>query len=198
MNQYLRKLHRFGYSPSKFLVIAGLLSSIVFQRKYFLKKCDRSTIKSIIKRIDRALFEDPFLRMINNLGMNELFVLIVAAKFDSTKDAEFNFEIVYQTIQNVQRQDHMNLIVDKHVYYQCYRQLIAMKFLTPISTANKINIGHSSANILSKIFHANFDMVRLNKRTDGAEILRYIAQNVKEKPSWIESWLLNNKTHICL
>ena len=198
IKQYLRKLHRFGYSPSRFLVIAGLLSSIVFQQKYFMKKCPRSTIKGIIKQIDGALFEDPFLRMINNLGMNQLFVLIVAAKFDSTKDAEFNFEIIYRTIQNVQRQDHMNLVVDKHVYYQCYRQLIALKFLTPISTANKINIGQSSTNILSKIFHANFDMVRLNKRTDGADILRYIAQNVKEKPSWIESWLLNNKTHICL
>ena len=199
MDKFLRRLHRFGYPPSKFLVIAGLLSSTVFQKKYFLKKLDGAAIKGIIKQIEDALFEDPFLRMIKNLSVTELFVLIVAAKFDTTKDAQFNFEIIYQTVQNVQRQDHMMQVMDKHVYYQCYRQLMAMKFITPISTANKINIGrHSASNILSKIFHANFDMVRLNRRTDGSEILKYIGQNIRGLPSWIESWLLNQKTHICL
>jgi len=197
LTQYLRKLHRFGYSPSKLLVIAGLLSSIVLTEEHFLQKLSAKVIKGIIKQIDDELFADPFLRMMDNLTIKQLFLLIVAAKFDVTKNAQFNFEILYQTVQNVQRQDHMMMVMDKHVYYQCYRQLVALKFLTPVSSANKINIGHSSTNILSKIFHANFDMVRLNKMIDGTDILRY-AGRMKGLPSWIDSWLLNNKTHICV
>ena len=186
MDAYFRKLHRFGYSPSKFLVIAGIMSSMIFDEKYYLKRANQYFIKAIIERIDKELFADPFLRMLNDLSINELIVLIVAAKFDMTKDESFNFEIIYQKIRYVQMQDSMMITMQKHIYFECYRRLIKMKFLEPIN------------NKKSKIFHTNFDMVRLNTSIDSGDIiLRYIARNIKNLPSWINSWLLNNKTHIC-
>jgi len=194
---YFRALHRQGYPPSKFLVIAGMLSAALFDRRHFLQQLSAPTVKGMVESINDELFHDPFLRMIRNLSINALVVLVVAAKFDLAKNDKFNFEIIYQTLQNVQREDSMMIIMEKHCYFQCYRQLLSMQFLVPVSNANRINVGNTSSSILSKIFHANFDMVRLNKLTDGGAILGYVSKKIEGLPAWINSWLTNQKTHIC-
>merc|ERR1712172_224285 len=102
------------------------------------------------------------LRMIRNLSINALVVLCVAAKFD-----KFNFEIIYQTLLNVQREDSMMMIMEKHCYFQCFRQLVRMQLLVPVSNANRIGVANTASSILTKVFHANFDIVRLNKLTHG-------------------------------
>lgn len=199
---YLKRLHRFGCSPSRFLVISGKISSMLFTEKYFMKRLNKKDIQYIIQETEDELFEDPFLRMIHNLSLNELIILIVAAKYDKAKGQPFNFEIIYQILKDLKNKDAMMIVMDKHIYFQSYRQLINMNFLVPLSNVNKIiniNTSSSSKDMLTKIFHSNFDMVRLNKLIDsGHDILTYISKNIKNLPVWINSWLLNNKTHICL
>eukprot|EP00484_Ammonia_sp_Unknown_P002012 CAMPEP_0197023366 /NCGR_PEP_ID=MMETSP1384-20130603/4065_1 /TAXON_ID=29189 /ORGANISM="Ammonia sp." /LENGTH=496 /DNA_ID=CAMNT_0042451563 /DNA_START=214 /DNA_END=1701 /DNA_ORIENTATION=- len=187
--RYLQELHAFGYSPSKFLVIAAQISCMIFTEKYFMKPLKSACIKGIVSSVEQELFEDPFLRMINNLSMNELIILIVAAKFDMTKGRAFNFEIIYQTLQNVRNQDSMMIVMKKHIYFQCYRELIKRQFLVPVANVNKLKVSGSTAassnNVLCKVFHSNFEMVRLNKMIEsGSDILRYISMNVKKLPAW--------------
>eukprot|EP00485_Elphidium_margaritaceum_P000874 CAMPEP_0202690770 /NCGR_PEP_ID=MMETSP1385-20130828/5658_1 /ASSEMBLY_ACC=CAM_ASM_000861 /TAXON_ID=933848 /ORGANISM="Elphidium margaritaceum" /LENGTH=488 /DNA_ID=CAMNT_0049346063 /DNA_START=226 /DNA_END=1692 /DNA_ORIENTATION=- len=192
--QYLRRLHGYGSSPATFLIIAAMITAIVFSEQYYRKQLSDGDIKKLVNRIDAELFSDPFLRMIQSLSMNELLMLIVAVKYDVTKNEAFNFEILYKTLQNVQKQDSMMIIMKKHIYFECYRQLIQMQFLVPMSAVNKI-----SASTSDNLLHENFEMVRLNKAIDSrAQLLRFISQNIPNLPAWMNSWLLNNKTHICL
>ncbi len=105
--------------------------------------------------------------------------------------------MIYQTLQNVQKSDSMSIVAGRVQYFQCYKELIDLKFLVPLThqNVNSSNVGQN----MHRIYNRRYIMVKFNKLIEcGDDILRYIAQNVKALPAWIDSWLVNNKTHICL
>ena len=191
VNSFLRELHFLGYPPSKFLIIAGLLSAMLFDKKHFLCELSTPTVNDMICDIKRELFDSPFLHMMRSMTVNELMVLAAAARLHlvhgqfNLVHGQFNFEVIILALQNLSNSgNHLFPEIHTRKLLLSFRRLLTLKFFVGVSQANNSRTGHTPSSIW-KSCQVNFDMVRFNKDADVQDIFSFIAKK-QGLPVWFK------------
>ena len=192
VDAFLRDLHFHGYPPSKFLIILGLLSATLFDKKHFLCELSTSTVSGMICDVERQLFDSPFLHMMRSMTVNELMVLTAAARLDLVI-GKFNFEIIICALQKLSTQyaDELFPVIHENKLLLCFRRLLTLKFLVAVSRVNKSKSVPTPSSIW-KSCNVNFDMVRFNKDANVHDIFSFISK--AQLPVWFK--LLTKKSSL--